>query len=157
MHQDTNFLTEITSAILVAANQERVVEWNTFVLEMREQIINHYDCTNLNSYKAIQRRYFKGSLEKLQLKAANSNEDVWNSTVVEELKQKRPSANSSESEITTYSSKSSTRSLDYQRALTPEDMKIIETRHLKLTKKWKLRSGRYVEDVIYEGRKELCV
>ncbi|CAO3639927.1 unnamed protein product [Mucor hiemalis] len=32
-------------------------------------------------------------------------------------------------------------------------MKIIETRHLKLTKKWKLRSGRYVEDIIYEEGK----
>ncbi|KAI8087319.1 hypothetical protein BDF21DRAFT_437426 [Thamnidium elegans] len=97
---------EITSVILAAANQERVVEWNTFVLEMKGQIINHYDCTNLNR-----------SLEKLQLKAANA----------------------SESEVTT--------------ALTPEDMKIMETRHLKLTKKWKLRSGRYVEDVIYEEGK----
>ncbi|KAG2229921.1 hypothetical protein INT48_008302, partial [Thamnidium elegans] len=29
----------------------------------------------------------------------------------------------------------------------------METRHLKLTKKWKLRSGRYVEDVIYEEGK----
>ncbi|EIE78817.1 hypothetical protein RO3G_03522 [Rhizopus delemar RA 99-880] len=144
---------EITSALLAAANQERMVDWNTFVLEMKEQIINHYDCTNLNSYRAIWRRYFKGSLEKLQLKAANSIEDVWNSIVVEELKQKRSSANSSESEGTPYSSKSSTRSLDYQTALTPEDMNILETKHLKLTKKWKLCSGRYVEDIVYEEGK----
>lgn len=62
--------------ILAAANQEMVVEWNTFALEMKEQIINHYDCTNLYNYKAIWRRRLKSDLEKLQLKAANSNEDV---------------------------------------------------------------------------------
>lgn len=71
---------------------------------------------------------------------------------MEGLKQKRLSANSSELEVKPSSSDIS-KSLDYQRALTPESMKKTETRHSKLTKKWKLRSGRYVEDIIYEEGK----
>lgn len=55
------------------------------------------------------------------------------------MKQRRASADSSESEATKHSSKSSTRSLDYQRVLTPEGIKIIETRHLKL------KSGNFVQ------------
>lgn len=55
--------------------------------------------------------------------------------VAGELNKKKSSPTNNESEATASTSKSSTCSLDYQRALAFEDMKEIENRHLKLTKK----------------------
>lgn len=70
--------------------------------------------------------------------AATSGQDVWSEAVL----------------ALSESSVSSTSSLHYQKILTPEDAKLLQARHQNLKMKWKLRSGRYVEDIIYEEGKK---
>ncbi|KAI7889219.1 uncharacterized protein EV154DRAFT_287958 [Mucor mucedo] len=52
---------------------------------------------------------------------------------------------------------SSTSSLSYQRQLSTFDYLNISETFSKLTKKWKLKTGRMVEDVMYKASKEFIV
>lgn len=91
---------------------------------MQNSIISFYDNSNLNSYKATWKRLFKEKLEKLNLQASNSNDDVWNFTIAEKLKNnkrvdKQKEANTLSDKIQTKTS--STSSLSYQALLNEND------------------------------------
>lgn len=110
---------------------------------------------------------FKTAVNSLSLSIEMSEQgDLWNEEIVDDLKEKRLANSRSEtSHSTTFESSSnesrnktcSTSSLSYQRQLLPVDYSNISETFSKLTKKWKLKTDRIVEDVMHKASKEFIV
>lgn len=140
--------------MLTAAGPDRVAEWNKFIATMQLLIIEKYNGSDLKAYKGTWKRLFKNNAEMLNLKFVSGTTDLWTKMVVNKLK-KKTLKNGTETSASQESkaSNSSTSSLNYQRVLQENDYNILNDTHQKLNKKWKLKSGRNVEDVIYEEAK----
>lgn len=144
------------------------VSWNRFVSDMRSLILSRYDNTPISDYRAVWKQVFKTAVNNLSLSIEmNEQGDIWNEKIVDDLKEKRLATSRSETpHSTTFESSSnesrnkthsSTSSLSYQRQLLPVDYSNISETFSKLTKKWKLKTDRIVEDVMHKASKEFIV
>ncbi|GAA5798967.1 hypothetical protein HPULCUR_004376 [Helicostylum pulchrum] len=103
-----------------------------------------YKNENLNTYKSQWRYYFKEAALFLSLQIKKDDrEDIWKEIISTSLS----------STVKGFCSKS-TSTLNYQEALKESDFHQLENNHQKIAKKWLLKSGRNVEDIIYDFAKD---
>lgn len=129
------------------AARGRIASWNNFSNAMKSTIIEQYDGGNLKSYKGMWKRKFKTHAGKLQLSIQKNQNDFWTLDITEELKKKRAPTNESK-ELS--KANSSTSSLLYQRELNENYYAVLDKRHSKIKEKWTLKSGKVVEDLIFQ-------
>ncbi|RCH85923.1 hypothetical protein CU098_003701, partial [Rhizopus stolonifer] len=105
------------------------------------------DCT-----RAIGSDFSKVTLQRLSLIIITNPNDAWARIIVEELRRKSAVTTTTSSTNFTNSS-NSTPFFKYQKELKEDDLALFEERYSKLNGKWTLKSGRSVEDVIYQEAK----
>ncbi|KAI8643104.1 hypothetical protein BD408DRAFT_465276, partial [Parasitella parasitica] len=142
---------------LVSQSKDRSnVSWNIFVSEMRSLMLSRYDNTPMSDYKAVWKQAFKNAANSLSYSIeSNEQEDTWNEEIIDALKETKTSESNFDESC--HKLCTSTSSLLYQKKLLPVDYSNMSEVFSKLTKKWKLKSGRMVEDVVFKASKEFIV
>ncbi|CAO3664789.1 unnamed protein product [Rhizopus stolonifer] len=127
---------------------------------MRSTILSRYNGTSINAYKGLWKQAFKKAVDQLSLPIDTENrEDLWDYFIVQHIKEKAPTKSDSVTSGSNPTNKScnSTSSLLYQRKLTPVDYSNIFANFAKITKKWKLKSGKMIEDIMFKASKDFVV
>ncbi|KAL0073762.1 hypothetical protein F4703DRAFT_1745744 [Phycomyces blakesleeanus] len=143
---------EIAFQLLDLAGEAKQVQWSSFVEQMSSYIINSYSGDHKTTYCSNWKKKFKDFSKKLGLNIIRDEKqvDVWNETITPHLFI-NTTASKSSSHI------SSTSSLRYQRLLSENDRKLIDSVHQNINHKWVLSSGTVVEDAIYKHAKDFKV
>lgn len=127
---------------------------------MRSTILSRHNGTYSNVYKGTWKQAFKKAAAQLSLPIDTSDrEDLWDYFIIQYIKEKEPKELDSVTSGSNSTNKSynSTSSLLYQRKLTLVDYSNISANFAKIKKKWKLKSGKMVEDIMFEASKDFIV
>ncbi|KAI9279893.1 hypothetical protein BY458DRAFT_545049 [Sporodiniella umbellata] len=141
----------ITTAIQATVNEDNEVDWDMFLIAEKETIINSYYGTYLNVFKRTWKHPFKEVASRLNFRIKNDSGDTnnWQTLIYDELKAKRKTSFISAS--TTTSTKS-TKSV-HNNSISADDKKsaITYLEKLPVEEKWRLKSGRFIEDVVMQA------
>lgn len=149
----SNKLLEIHSAFSELSDQSKSLDWSSFVEVMQITIVQSYKRDhNLKDFKNNWKNIFKRLLREFGYtsKRSSSAFDSWNKFIKPNLVEvKEPM------QTTVYSSSksSSTSALKYQKRLGPNDAQHLHDIHQRIENKWVLKSGRSVEDIMYDMSK----
>jgi hypothetical protein len=138
---------EVAAAIIKAGTADKSITWYNFIKERKRFIVEKYDDEPLRAYQGDWKCYFKMEVKNLQYKVLHDDfaEDPWTEVrnEIQKLKNsyKAPSSSSSSS-------------LSFQKELYLQDYDNFEEIYMKISKKWTLKSGRNVEDVMWNHAKD---
>jgi hypothetical protein len=121
----------------------------------KETIINRYDGTRLNMFKGEWKRRYRQVASNLNFFVKNNSDDSdnWQALVVNELKVRKKTPSSSPT--TTITRRSATKSTKFSHnnliSADEKESAISYLENLPVEEKWKLKTGRLVEDVIMQA------
>jgi hypothetical protein len=135
------FLVEIESCILKIVNDQKLVYWDDFVLEMKDFIIAKYDGKSLATYKGDWKKRFKSNLKQMRYVFGGSVDDNWSEIIDSALK----SYNRTKKSIN-----DSTTNTESNRKITDKEkhtiLKVLD--RVSDSEKWVLSSGTIIDDVM---------
>ncbi|KAI7869840.1 uncharacterized protein EV154DRAFT_530435 [Mucor mucedo] len=153
-NKDVKYIELITAILQNIVSEENRVNWDEFLIQAKDLIVSSYTGGNLNTFKGVWKRKFQIALDNLdyKLRKDSGNRNVWQS-ISGELKMIRDSP-SVYSAITPSSSKSSEKSSSINSkhntlVSTETKARLIEKiSQLNDHSKWRLSSGKFVEDAV---------
>lgn len=152
MSQDIDYVESVKAALRATVGEENEVDWDLFVNAEKETIIGSYCGTNLNTFKGTWKRRFKEAASQLNFRIKDSSGDTnnWKTLIFDRLKEKRKTP--LKSTCSTSSNSTSTTSLN-NNFISDDEKESARTylRNLRAEEKWRLKSGRYVEDVVLKA------
>ncbi|KAI8364083.1 hypothetical protein BD560DRAFT_373425 [Blakeslea trispora] len=132
---------EINDCLRRICSNRSEVSWDAFVVAMQESMIALYNGIPLARYKESWKQALKLATRELEFSIdEKARQDSWNALVERKIqplpKQSVPA-------------RASTSSNQYQRKIAEIDMESIALAHSQIENKWKLKSGRLVEEIMY--------
>lgn len=145
-------LLEIFSTFSKISDRSKKVDWCSFVKSMQSTIVQSYKGDqSLVDFKRHWKHTYKYFAKEFgyTCKRNTDIEDSWQESIEDNITIERTeSIQSSKS-----SSSRSTSSLKYQRKLGTNDVRNLSNIHKNIKNKWILKSGRSVEDILYNVSK----
>ncbi|KAG2230560.1 hypothetical protein INT48_009900 [Thamnidium elegans] len=145
MSQDINYVESIITALQATVSEDNEVDWYLFLNAEKETIINSYCGTYLNVFKGTWKRRFKEVASSLNFRIKNDSGDAnnWQTLISDELKAKKKDV--------FYISKHNNKHITILSVLLIKKSAITYLENLPVEKKWRLKSGRFIEDIVMQA------